>query len=79
MKTQDSIVEEQVAEAVIAFQVLTTGHAPGSASVVLNDDTLVITLHDASTADRSRLQGLLDGYLMAATVTDPPSISSCST
>lgn len=49
MKTQDSIVEEQVAEAVIAFQALTTGHAPGSASVVLNDDTLVITLHDALT------------------------------
>jgi fatty-acyl-CoA synthase len=27
-----------------------------------------ITLHDASPADRTRLQGLLDGYLMDATV-----------
>ncbi|MBA3251409.1 MAG: acyl-CoA synthetase, partial [Geodermatophilaceae bacterium] len=28
-----------------------------------------ITLHDASPADRTHLQGLLDGYLMASTVT----------
>ncbi len=28
-----------------------------------------ITLHDASPADRTRLQGILDGYLMTSTIT----------
>jgi hypothetical protein len=30
---------------------------------------VAVTLHDASPADRNRLQELLDGYLMASTVT----------
>ena len=38
---------KEIAEAVIAFQRQTTGHAPKAATVVLSQDTLVITLHEA--------------------------------
>ena len=38
---------QEIAEAVIAFQQQTTGHAPKAATVVLSQDTLVITLHEA--------------------------------
>lgn len=37
----------QIAEAVTLFQQQTTGHAPTAVTVVLSDDTLVITLHNA--------------------------------
>jgi len=44
---------QQIAEAVIAFQRQTTGHAPKAVTVVLSRDTLVITLHEAlSPAER---------------------------
>ena len=44
---------QEIAEAVIAFQRQTTGHAPRSVTVVLNQDTLVVTLHEAlSPAER---------------------------
>ena len=44
---------QEIAEAVIAFQRKTTGHAPKAATVVLSEDTLVITLHEAlSPAER---------------------------
>ena len=38
---------QQIAEAAITFQKLRTGHTPKSATVVLSEDTLVITLHGA--------------------------------
>jgi uncharacterized protein YbcI len=38
---------KEIAEAVIAFQQQTTGHAPKAVTVVLSQDTLVITLHEA--------------------------------
>jgi uncharacterized protein YbcI len=38
---------EQIARAADAFAWQTTGHAPGSVTVVLNVDTLVVTLHQA--------------------------------
>jgi uncharacterized protein YbcI len=38
---------QQIAEAAITFQRLRTGHTPKSATVVLSEDTLVITLHGA--------------------------------
>jgi len=38
---------QEVAEAVIAFQRQTTGRAPTAITVVLSQDTLVITLHEA--------------------------------
>ena len=38
---------QQVAQAASAFQQQRTGHAPKSVTVVLSEDTLVITLHEA--------------------------------
>jgi uncharacterized protein YbcI len=38
---------QQVAQAVMAFQQKTTGHAPKAVTVVLGQDTLVVTLHGA--------------------------------
>lgn len=40
-------IAEQIAKAVSAFQKLSTGHAPKAVTVVLSEDTLVITLHEA--------------------------------
>jgi len=42
-----SPMAQQIAEAVSDFQHQTTGHMPRSVNVVLNEDTLVITLHGA--------------------------------
>jgi uncharacterized protein YbcI len=38
---------EQIGEAATAFQQQRTGHTPKSVNVVLNEDTLVVTLHGA--------------------------------
>ncbi|HUW33779.1 MAG TPA: Na-translocating system protein MpsC family protein [Planctomycetota bacterium] len=44
---------KEIAEAVIVFQEQTTGHAPKAVTVVLSQDTLVVTLHEAlSPAER---------------------------
>jgi uncharacterized protein YbcI len=40
---------QQVAQVAIAYQTERTGHAPASVTVVLSEDTLVITMHDALT------------------------------
>jgi len=40
-------IAQQVAHAVMAFQQQTTGHAPRAVTVVLSQDTLVVTLHEA--------------------------------
>jgi uncharacterized protein YbcI len=40
---------QQVAQAAIAFQRQRTGHAPKAVTVVLSEDTLVVTLHGALT------------------------------
>jgi len=45
----ESAMAQQVAQVAIAFQTERTGHAPASVTVVLSDDTLVITLYDALT------------------------------
>ena len=45
---------QQIAKAARAFEQKRTGQAPGAVNVVLRDDTLVITLHDAlSPAERA--------------------------
>jgi uncharacterized protein YbcI len=44
---QAAPVAQQIARAVIDFERQSTGHAPKSVTVVLSDDTLVITLHGA--------------------------------
>jgi uncharacterized protein YbcI len=45
-KSQPTLAQE-IAEAVIASQQRTTGHATKAVTVVLSRDTLVVTLHDA--------------------------------
>ena len=45
---------QQIAEAAIAFEQKRTGHTPKSVTVVLSDNTLMITLHGAlSPAERA--------------------------
>jgi len=44
-----STVAQQLAEAASAFEQQRTGHAPKSVTVVLSEQTLVITLHGALT------------------------------
>ena len=45
-----STMAQQVAQAVMAFQQKTTGRAPKAVTVVLSQDTLVVTLHEALSA-----------------------------
>jgi uncharacterized protein YbcI len=49
MITSDSSMAQQIAQAASEFERRRTGHAPKSVSVVLSEDTLVITLHGALT------------------------------
>jgi uncharacterized protein YbcI len=49
MNQSESAMAEQIAQVAIAYQAERTGHAPSSVTVVLSEDTLVITLHDALT------------------------------
>jgi uncharacterized protein YbcI len=58
---QTGTMADQIAQAVCAFQHQTTGHAPKAVTVVLSDDTLVITLHDALTPAEKALAGSADG------------------
>jgi uncharacterized protein YbcI len=47
-------IAEQITEAVNTFQKQNTGHTPQAVTVVLSEDTLVITLHEAlSPAERA--------------------------
>jgi uncharacterized protein YbcI len=46
-KQVNSNVAQQIAEAALAFHQKRTGHTPISVTVVLGEDTLVITLHGA--------------------------------
>lgn len=46
---QTGTVAEQIARAICDFQHTSTGHTPTAVSVVLSEDTLVITLHEALT------------------------------
>ena len=47
MTNSESAMAKQVAEVAIAHQTERTGHAPETVAVVLSEDTLVITFHDA--------------------------------
>lgn len=52
---------EQIAFAVNAFEQQRTGHPPKAVSVVLGDETLVITLHGALSLAEQRLAQTPDG------------------
>jgi len=60
---------EQVVRALLDEAGLNGSVAASGGGAGLRGLRVEITLHDASPADRDRLQGLLDGYLMASTVT----------
>ena len=47
MKKLDPTMAQQVAEAISVFQERRTGYPPKAVTVVLSDDTLVVTLHEA--------------------------------
>ena len=47
MTTLDPTMGQQVAQAVSAFQKRQTGYAPKAVTVVLSEDTVVVTLHEA--------------------------------
>ncbi len=55
MGISDSTVAQQVAHAAIDFEGRRTGHAPRSVTVVMNDTTLVVTLHGALSAAEQAL------------------------
>lgn len=52
---------KQVAQAASDFQIERTGHAPRAVTVVLSEDTLVITLHEALSPAEIDLARTLDG------------------
>ena len=57
MNQSQRTVAEQVGEAARAFQQQRTGHSPRAVTVVLGEDTLVITLHEAlSPAEKAMAQ-----------------------
>lgn len=49
MNDTESAMAQEIARVAIEFQTERTGHAPASVTVVLSEETLVITLHDALT------------------------------
>lgn len=61
MNKHDAGMAEQIAEVVEAFQKQTTDHAPKAVSVVLSDDTLVITLHEALSPAEKAMARTPDG------------------
>jgi uncharacterized protein YbcI len=49
MNDTETAMAQEIAQVAIAYQTERTGHVPASVTVVLSDETLVITLHDALT------------------------------
>jgi len=49
MNDIESVMAREIAKVAIAYQTERTGHAPASVTVVMSEETLVITLHDALT------------------------------
>jgi uncharacterized protein YbcI len=57
MDESHSEMAQEIARAASAFELLATGHSPKSVTVVLSDQTLVITLHGAlSRAEQALVQ-----------------------
>ena len=61
MNELDPNIAEQLARVARRFQEQRTGHAPKSVTVVLSEDTLVITLHEALTPAEKALAQNPDG------------------
>jgi uncharacterized protein YbcI len=61
MNDTESVMAQEIAQVAITYQTERTGHAPASVTVVLSEDTLVITLHDALTPAEKALALSPDG------------------
>jgi uncharacterized protein YbcI len=61
MKKLDPTMAQQVAQAVSAFQQRQTGYAPKAVTVVLSEDTVVVTLHEALSPAEKALARTLEG------------------
>ena len=61
MSEYELTVAHQIGEAVSVFQKLSAGHMPKAVSVVLSEDTLVITMHDALTTAEKALAKSANG------------------
>lgn len=61
MHKLDPTMAQQVAQAVTVFQEQRTGYAPKAVTVVLSDDTLVVTLRDALSPAEKALSFTLEG------------------
>ncbi len=57
MKKLDPTMAQQVAQAISVFQEQRTGYPPKAVTVVLSDDTLVVTLHEALSPAEKALAG----------------------
>ncbi len=56
-----STMAQRIAEAISAFQKRNAGHTPKAVTVVLSEDTLVVTLHEALTPAEKALAKSVDG------------------
>ena len=63
MKELDPTMAQQVAEAISVFQEQRTGFAPKAVTLVLSDDTLVVTLHEALSPAEKALSRTPEGAL----------------
>ena len=61
MKKLDPTMAEQVAQAISVFQERRTGYPPKAVTVVLSDDTLVVTLHEALSPAEKALASTPEG------------------
>jgi uncharacterized protein YbcI len=61
MKKLHPTMAQQVAQAVSAFQQRRTGYAPKAVTVVLSEDTLVVTLHEALSPAEKALASIPEG------------------
>ena len=61
MKKVDPTMAEQVAQAISVFQERRTGYPPKAVTVVLSDNTLVVTLHEALSPAEKALASTPDG------------------
>ena len=61
MNTNDLTMAKRLAQVASDLQQQRTGHAPKAVTVVLGEDTLVVTLHEALTAAERALSATPDG------------------
>jgi uncharacterized protein YbcI len=61
MKKLDPTMAQQVAQAVSVFQQRRTGYPPKAVTVVLSEDTLVVTLHEALSPAEKALASTPEG------------------